>query len=71
MPATQIFRKAGIKTDKRGFIIVNENLETNIPGIFAAGDVTGRGFQVATAVGQGALAALSAIRYVRLRKTAR
>jgi pyruvate/2-oxoglutarate dehydrogenase complex dihydrolipoamide dehydrogenase (E3) component len=32
---------AGIRTDKRGFIPVNERLETNIPGVYAVGDVNG------------------------------
>ncbi len=32
---------AGVETDKRGFITVNERLETNVPGIYALGDVTG------------------------------
>ena len=32
---------AGVETDKRGFITVNERLETNVPGIYALGDVKG------------------------------
>jgi pyruvate/2-oxoglutarate dehydrogenase complex dihydrolipoamide dehydrogenase (E3) component len=32
---------AGVETDKRGFIPVNERLETNVPGIYAIGDVNG------------------------------
>ena len=32
---------AGIQTDKRGFIQVNERLETNVPGIYGLGDVKG------------------------------
>ena len=32
---------AGIETDKRGFIRVNERLETNVPGIYALGDIKG------------------------------
>ncbi len=32
---------AGVQTDKRGFISVNERLETNVPGIYALGDVKG------------------------------
>jgi len=32
---------AGVTTDKRGFIPVNERLETNVPGIYAIGDVNG------------------------------
>ncbi len=35
--------KAGIKTDPRGFIVVDDQLRTNIPGIWAIGDVNGRG----------------------------
>jgi pyruvate/2-oxoglutarate dehydrogenase complex dihydrolipoamide dehydrogenase (E3) component len=32
---------AGVETDKRGFITVNERLETNVPGVYAIGDVNG------------------------------
>ncbi len=35
--------RAGINTDARGFIIVNDQLETNVPGVYALGDVNGRG----------------------------
>ncbi len=35
--------KAGIETDARGFIVVDEQLRTNVPGIWAIGDVNGRG----------------------------
>lgn len=34
-------RAAGVETDKRGFIKVNERLQTNVPGVFALGDVNG------------------------------
>jgi pyruvate/2-oxoglutarate dehydrogenase complex dihydrolipoamide dehydrogenase (E3) component len=34
---------AGIATDKRGYIVVDDRLETNVPGVFAMGDVNGRG----------------------------
>ncbi len=33
--------KAGVELDKRGYILVNERLETNVPGIWALGDVNG------------------------------
>ncbi len=35
--------KAGVKTDARGYITVDEELRTNVPGIWALGDVNGRG----------------------------
>jgi pyruvate/2-oxoglutarate dehydrogenase complex dihydrolipoamide dehydrogenase (E3) component len=35
--------KGGIKTDARGFIVVDDDLSTNVPGIWALGDVNGRG----------------------------
>ena len=35
--------KAGIETDRRGFIVVDDQLATNVPGIWAIGDVNGRG----------------------------
>lgn len=38
-------------------IAVNRNMETNIPGCFAAGDCTGRPYQIAKAVGEGNVAA--------------
>jgi pyruvate/2-oxoglutarate dehydrogenase complex dihydrolipoamide dehydrogenase (E3) component len=33
--------EAGVETDKRGFVKVNERLETNVPGVYALGDVKG------------------------------
>jgi thioredoxin reductase (NADPH) len=54
-----------LKKDESGSIIVNENMETNIPGLFAAGDVRTSPFrQVVTAVSDGAIAAHSASRYI-------
>lgn len=51
--------------DANGFIITNENLETNVPGIFAAGDVRRKPLrQVITACADGAIAANSAYSYV-------
>ncbi len=35
--------KAGVATDKRGFIIVDDHLRTNVPGIWALGDCNGKG----------------------------
>jgi pyruvate/2-oxoglutarate dehydrogenase complex dihydrolipoamide dehydrogenase (E3) component len=36
-------QRAGVKTDARGFITVDDHLRTNVPGIWAMGDVNGKG----------------------------
>lgn len=64
-PKTEIFKKAGLNLDRIGFIRVNSNQETNISGVYAAGDCTGRGLQVVVAAGDGAVAALNANKYVK------
>lgn len=54
-----------IKTDERGFIIVDQNMETSVPGVYAVGDVRNTPLrQVATAVGDAAIAAFSAENYI-------
>ena len=57
-------RKIGAVIDKNK-IIVDENMSTNIPGIFAAGDCTGGMIQVAKAVYEGAKAGTEAVKYLR------
>ena len=49
----------GVETEG-GFIRVNRRMETTVPGVYAAGDCTGKPLQVAKAVGEGCVAALSA-----------
>lgn len=59
------FLKGILELDERGFIITNEDLETSIPGVFAAGDVRKTNLrQVAVSVGEGALAAYLAEKYL-------
>ncbi len=65
VPSTEIFRKAGVEVDERGFIKVDPYMRTNVPGVYAAGDVTGIGFQIVIAAGHGATAALEASKYVK------
>lgn len=54
-----------VAMDEDGHILVNQRCETNVPGLFAAGDVTNvHAEQVAVALGEGAKAALSAWSYL-------
>ena len=48
-----------------GHIATDGEMKTNIPGVFAAGDCTGRPYQIAKAVGEGNIAALSADAYIK------
>lgn len=54
---------AGLELDGE-VIKVNRCMATNIPGIFAAGDCTGRPWQIAKAVGEGLTAAIHAVQYI-------
>ena len=47
-----------------GAIETDRSMATNFPGIFAAGDCTGTPYQLAKAVGEGNIAALSAVKYL-------
>jgi len=62
---TQGFEKC-INLNDRGEIIVGSEMQTNVPGVFAAGDCIAKRYrQVTTAVGDGTIATLSAIEYLR------
>ena len=64
LPSTQ-FLKDAVKLDEQGFIIADLNMETSVPGVFAAGDVRNTTLrQIATAVGDAAIAAFSAEQYI-------
>ncbi len=57
-------RKLGMITQKDR-IVVNENMETNIPGIYACGDCVGGLLQISKSVYEGTKAGLQAIQYIR------
>lgn len=59
------FVKSLVAVDENGYIITDENLSTNIPGIWAIGDVRKKSLrQIATAVGDGALAAYEVYKFL-------
>jgi len=64
LPNTEDFSSV-VDLSDRGYIITNENMETNIPGVYAVGDVREKTLrQVATAVGDGAIAGYMVERYI-------
>lgn len=52
---------------EENYIAVNRRMETNIPGVFAAGDCTGQPLQISKAVGEGLIAGQCAAQYVKER----
>lgn len=65
LPNTQFLQNTDIKLDETGFIITNEELMTSLEGVFASGDVrSGATMQIASAVGEGATAALKIREYL-------
>jgi thioredoxin reductase (NADPH) len=65
IPLTAIAKKLKIHTDKEGYIEVNADMETNVPGVFAAGDsIKSKLKQVVVAAAHGAIAGKSAFDYL-------
>ncbi|ASN04756.1 thioredoxin-disulfide reductase [Virgibacillus necropolis] len=64
VPLSEPFKSLGI-TDDEGYIPTNENMETSVPGVFAAGDIRDKELrQIVTATGDGSIAAQSAQGYI-------
>ena len=65
LPNTGFLTDSGIELDELGFIKADENLQTALPGVFVSGDVhSGATMQIASAVGEGATAALKIREYL-------
>ena len=67
--SSDIARQMGAELTEAGNIKVNQDMESTIPGLYAAGDCTGGLLQVAKAVHEGAVAGLAASKYVRNRNS--
>lgn len=65
LPNTAFLAGSGVELDEIGLVKTNRHLETSVPGIFASGDVrSGATMQIASAVGEGASAALAIREYL-------
>ncbi|MFX1365673.1 MAG: NAD(P)/FAD-dependent oxidoreductase [Promethearchaeota archaeon] len=66
IPNSDLAKKIGVETNENGEILINRKSETNVKGIFAAGDVADAPFkQAITGVSEGVIAAYSAFDYVK------
>ena len=64
LPSSEFLNNA-VTLDKDGFVIVNKEMETNVPGIYAAGDVISKRLrQISSSVGEGAVAAFNAEKFL-------
>jgi thioredoxin reductase (NADPH) len=60
LPNNELAKKVGIKLTEDGLIVVDSNQRTNIPRVYACGDITPGQGQISVAVGEGTTAAISA-----------
>ena len=65
IPAGPLFERAGLAVDHKQCVAVDRFQRTNIPGVFAAGDITCGGLQVVSAAGEGCVAAMQALVHIR------
>jgi len=65
IPAGPLFERAGVAIDHKQCVAVDRFQRTNIPGVFAAGDITCGGLQVVSAAGEGCVAAMQALVHIR------
>jgi thioredoxin reductase (NADPH) len=65
VPTGPLFAKSGLAIDHKQCLAVDRFQRTNLEGVFAAGDLTCGGLQVVSAAGEGCVAALQALAYLR------
>jgi len=65
LPNTNLIKDLDINVDKQGYILTDENMQTNLPGFYATGDVRSTPFrQIVTAASDGSIAAHYAQQYI-------
>jgi thioredoxin reductase (NADPH) len=65
-PNSQLAKELGAEIDQLNYIVTDKEQKTNIPGIYAAGDITGGVNQLVVACGEGAVAAVNAYTYIKM-----
>ncbi|MFH1506430.1 MAG: FAD-dependent oxidoreductase [archaeon] len=69
LPATDLAKDLGVELDEKKLIKINDLTETNLPGVYAAGDCTTRPFkQAVVAAADGSTAAYAAFNYIKSMK---
>ncbi|MBQ4362203.1 MAG: thioredoxin-disulfide reductase [Lachnospiraceae bacterium] len=65
VPNTDLLKDSGLEMDEKGYIPTDDDMRTNIPGVFAAGDIRVKSLrQVVTAAADGAVAATQAEKFI-------
>lgn len=65
-PDSEILKDTGVELDSKGYVLSNEQMETNVQGVFVCGDVRQKEMrQIITACADGAVASNSANKYIR------
>lgn len=65
LPNNDLARRLNIRLDEEGYVNVDNNMATDIPGVYAAGDITGNLKQIIVAAAQGAIAEYNASKFLR------
>ncbi len=65
IPTDSFYTKSGLELDHRRCVSVDRFQRTNLEGVFASGDITCGGMQVISAAGEGCVAAMRAVSYLR------
>ncbi len=66
IPSSQLAGQIGVEIDRGGYIITDKDQKTNVPHVYAAGDVTGGLKQIIVACSEGAVAAESAYNDIKM-----